>query len=283
MIARRLALALALAAAPQLASAAPKKKSARAEFDKGVKAYTKGEYQKAINALARSYELEPDEETLFAWAQTERKLGHCDKAIELYGKLLAMNLPAANKDAVREQVKECKEILDAERAATAVVDGPKPPAAETPASDGPTPTPTPTPAPDTAAGDAPASDSASPPDERPASTVQVDEPRAWWKDPVGGALVGVGVVGLAVGTVFLVQGSAAESDKANAGSYDEYQVLADRAESRGRFGVIGLAVGGGLVAGGIIWYATHRSLPPERTVSGWVSTTGGGLALSGRF
>ncbi len=277
VIARRLALVLVLA--PHVALAAPKKKDARAQFDKGVAAYTKGDFQKANEALAKSFALEADEETLFAWAQTERKLGHGDKAVELYGKLLGMNLPAENEEAVEVQIKECKQILEEERAAAAVLDGPATGGASDPTS---------TPGTESAAGttDASAStavngrDASSPPVESPAQT---DEPRAWWKDPVGGALVGAGVVGVALGTVFLIQGSAADSDAANATSYDDFSALSDRAESRGRLGVIGLVVGGALITGGVIWYATHKVPPREHAVTGWLAPSGGGLALSGRF
>jgi hypothetical protein len=190
-----------------------------------------------------------------------------------------MNLPAANKEAVEVQIKECKQILDEERAAAAVVDGPaaagptEPAGASTPATPAPTET-----------NAEPSSDAS---DVSPPAVVetplQTDQPRAWWKDPVGGALVGAGVVGVALGTVFLIQGSNADSDAANATSYDEFASLSDRAESRGRLGVIGLVAGGALITGGVIWYATHKTAPRERTVSGWLAPSGGGLALSGRF
>ena len=42
---------------------------------------------------------------------------------------------------------------------------------------------------------------------------QVIEGRSWWKDPVGDSLLGLGVVGLGVGTVFIVSGHNAENDK----------------------------------------------------------------------
>jgi hypothetical protein len=121
---------------------------------------------------------------------------------------------------------------------------------------------------------------ASPPIEEPKPIT--NEGRAWWKDPIGGALVGVGAVGVGVGIVFLVQGASADADKDKATSYPEYQELADRAESRGRFGVISLAAGGALIAGGIVWYAT-RSKSNETAVTTLVLPSGGGVALSGRF
>ncbi len=262
--AHRLAAALAILAATSMpVFAAPKKGTpARVEFDRGVAAYTKGDYDAAADALGKSFALEADAETLFAWAQTERKLDRCDKALDLYGKLLLMKLPEENKDAVRVQIEECKVIIADAKPADPEGDGTKPPGApdeDKPVAEEPTSL---------------RSEPLPPSDEAP---------RAWWKNPVGGALVGLGVVAAGVGTVFLVQGSSADSDKANATSYNEYQALDDKAESRGRMGVIGLAVGGALITGGVIWYATHGSKKPNNTLSGWLAPSGGGLVVSGGF
>lgn len=263
------ATALALLLATTTATAAPKTKPARKEFDRGVAAYTKGDYQSASDALARSFSIEADEETLFAWAQTERKLGHCDKAVELYTKLLTMNLPAENKKAVRVQIDECNQILEEERAAAAVLEAP---ADSTPSTTTP-------PSPDS--GSAPTATSASPTPTAPKDTATPT--RAWYTDPIGGALVGTGVVGLAAGTVFLIQATNADTDKATAPTYDEYLSLADRAESRGRLAIISLVAGGALVTAGIIRYATRRASSETRTLSGWVAPTTAGLTLSARF
>lgn len=74
----------------------------------------------------------------------------------------------------------------------------------------------------------------------------------------------------------------ADADKDRATTYAEYARLADRAESRGPLGVVGLAAGGALVAGGIVWYVT-RKLAAERTLTTFVVPSGAGVALSGRF
>lgn len=254
---------MVLLLASTTAIAAPKKKGARAQFDRGVAAYTKGDYTTASDALGTSFSLEADVETLFAWAQSERKLGHCDKAIELYTKLLTMNLPAENKDAVNVQLGECKQILEEERAAAAMLDAPP----ATPPGSGPQTTP-----------DAPPVDSPSPSPVAPADTTR---PR--WKDPVGLSLLGAGALGIVVGTVFLVKGSSAQSDADSATNYDDFITASDRADSDGRIGVIGLVAGGAFVTAGIVWYVTRTSASPDRTVSGWLAPRGGGLAVSGRF
>lgn len=282
---------LVLATTPVLA--APKGKKAKAQFDKGVAAYTKGDYAGAAAALGKSYALEADAETLFAWAQTERKLDNCTKALDLYSKLLAMALPEENKDAVRVQIEECNAILSVDKPAktepkvepkieprvepkTEPKVEPKTEPKTAPATD----TTTDTKVEPTTDGDGRLESNAAS-TTSPASTGE--GARAWWKDPVGGSLVGLGVVGVGVGIVFLVQGSSAQTDADNAMTYADHEAASDRAESRGRIGVISLIAGGALITGGVIWYATHKQKPADNTVSGWLAPSGGGLALSGRF
>jgi tetratricopeptide (TPR) repeat protein len=240
--------------ATSVASSAPRSRDARAQFDRGVAAYTKGDYATAAEALGASFVLEADPETLFAWAQTERKLGHCDRAVDLYMKLLGMDLPDANRKAVLVQIDECKAMLAEQKPRVE----PPPPASPAAAELEPIePDPAPQPAP-------------------------VRERRPRWKDPVGGALVGVGAVGLGVGAVFLVQARNADADKQDAPTYPAYEALAERAEARGRLGVMSLVAGGALVASGVVWYLTRKPAN-ETAVTTLVVPGGGGLALSGRF
>jgi hypothetical protein len=318
---RTLAAFIATLVASSAAVAAPKAGEARVQFDKGVAAYTKGDYAAAAEALGASFVLEADPETLFAWAQTERKLGHCDRAVDLYTKLLAMDLPAENKKAIRVQISECKAIIADQKAKPAT----KPVAAKPdksvatkpadksvatkPADKSVATKPVETKPVDKAVEtkpvdkaveskpvDKPIETKPEPPrPPPPIETAQLEsmppheppppignEGRAWWKDPVGGALVGVGAVSIGVGIVFLAQASSADSDKLNAMSYPEYKDLADTAESRGRLGVISLVAGGALVTAGVVWYVTRKP-SSERAVTTLVLPSGGGVAFSGRF
>jgi hypothetical protein len=276
------------------ASAAPKSKAARKHFDKGVTAYTKGDFAAAAAAFSKSNAIEQDMETMFAWAQSERQLDHCDKAIELYDKLLATDMPSENKEAVKVQIGECKEILAKQKPAnttkpdTTKPDTTKPDTTKPDTTKPDTTKPDTTPLPDTTAhettanangaNDTTPSTLTGPSPETPATP----EGRAWWKDPVGGALVGAGVVGMGLGTVFLVQGSSANSDKDTATTYDEYQAFDDRAKSRGQLGVITLVAGGALAAGGVVWYVTHKP-SHNATVTGWLDGQSGGLVVHGGF
>jgi hypothetical protein len=242
--------ALVLASAP--AFAAPKGVVAKKQFDRGVKAYTAGDFAAASDALGASYELEKDPETLFAWAQAERKLDNCDKAVELYNELLVYDLPAENRKVIEGNVAECKQILAAKA----------PPIDDTPAQ--------PEPPPEHVDHVEPV---APPPPH--------EDRRAWWKDPVGDGLVIAGVGGLVFGGLKLASAASADSDKSNATSYADFQRFSDQATSDGKVGVIAAGAGGALVVLGVIWYATHRD--HEHTVTGWLGPTGGGLAIAGGF
>jgi len=253
--AHRQALIVALALVSSTAVGAPKGAAAKKAFDKGVKAYTAGDYATAAEAMKKSYELETDPETLFAWAQAERKQEHCDKALDLYNELLVYDLPAANKQVIETQIGECKQILAAK----------EPPKQEPPPKE-PEP-----PAPKEDKAEAPPPETSAPEGSRP-----------WWKDPVGDGLVLAGVAGLVVGGIELSAAASADSSKTNATSYTDFKKFSDQATSDGKTGVIAASAGAALVAVGVIWYATHRE-HHEQAVTGWLSPTGGGLAVTGGF
>ena len=97
-----------------------------------------------------------------------------------------------------------------------------------------------------------------------------DRHRAWRLDPLGGALLGVGLVSTATGTGLLVAGSMAQRDTAD--SYAEFEHTRQRAR---RFRIAGgavLGVGLGLTVGAIVRYVlvarrSRRSGRPDRSVA----------------
>jgi hypothetical protein len=106
----------------------------------------------------------------------------------------------------------------------------------------------------------------------------------WWKDPIGDAFVVAGAAGVGVGVYFLSSASRAEADSQKQDS--DFQDKDELAQSHGRIGVISTAVGGALVAVGIVRYVTRGGGgSQERTaVTGWLSPDGGGgLTAIGRF
>jgi tetratricopeptide (TPR) repeat protein len=260
-------LAAVLLAGASPAAAKPKRRDAKLAFDRGVAAYKKNSFVAASAALAKSFELERDVDTLFAWAQAERKLDHCDKAIDLYEKLLAFDLPAANRQAVDVKLEECRAIVA--ESTPKVEPAPAEPARiEPPRAD---------PAPGAVEPVVVAP---------PRAAAEPADRRAWYKDPVALALLGGGVVASGIGAGLLVSARSLDSDSKTAfqgNHYDDAQRLADQAKSRGNIGLITVSAGGALVIGGVVWIALHRGSSEQRTVTGWLAPGGGGLAVAGGF
>jgi tetratricopeptide (TPR) repeat protein len=292
-IAMAVALAAVLLAATRSADARPKRRDAKAAFDRGVVAYQKGDFPGASEALGKSFELEHDADTLYAWAQAERKLDHCDKAIELYQELLTFSLPAANKTAVEGKLAECRAIVVPAAPAAPPASEPGPGAAR---AAGVRPAPAREPGPGTARASGPAgtppSPSApvvassapggSPPPEAPPVTPRT--PYVFYKDPVALGLGGAGVVAAGIGVGFLV---AAHSASNQAKSAMTYQLVLDansKVDQRNKLGAGGLIAGGALVAGGVGWVLWKRhDAGEQRTVTGWLAPGGGGLVIAGPF
>ncbi|MEO8703735.1 MAG: hypothetical protein ABI867_27035, partial [Kofleriaceae bacterium] len=134
-----------------------------------------------------------------------------------------------------------------------------------------------------------------PPTPEPAKPNRVEEPvivakpapahgSPWWKDPIGDGLVGVGLIALGTGGYFLMSASSASSDAKASTNYFETERLNDKADSQGKKGVIASVVGGALILGGIVRYATRSGGNRETTtVSGWITPDSGGITALGRF
>jgi tetratricopeptide (TPR) repeat protein len=274
--------ASALVGAAGSADARPKRKDAKAAFDRGVAAYQKGNFQGASEALGKSFELERDVDTLFAWAQAERKLEHCDKAIDLYQTLLTFNLPAANRSAVENKLVECRTIIAQQAPAAPPAQAEPvapPPAAPAPSPSPPAVTPPPAAAP-VAVVPAPAGPSQ--PEAPPAAPGVRYVP---YKDPVALGLVGAGVVVAGIGAGFLVAAHSAGNDARAATSYQGVVDANRKVDQRNKLGAGGLITGGVLAAGGVGWvvWKLRASGEQQRTVTGWLAPGGGGLVISGPF
>ncbi|HSS01774.1 MAG TPA: hypothetical protein VLM79_32175 [Kofleriaceae bacterium] len=253
------------------ADAKPRRRDAKVAFDRGVTAYQKGNFEGASEALGKSFAIERDVDTLFAWAQSERKLEHYDKAVELYEKLLTFNLPQANRTAVEANLEECRALVAQQK--------PKPggPAAEAKPAE-----PLAADARPEAATAAPARVAEQPP-VAPAPPPPSDgfpAPRPWYKDAVALGLGGVGVVATGVGVGLLISAKSLDSDSKAATDYRRALDLRNQAQQRGNIGGVTAAVGVGALIGAAVWVVVHRKTS-ERTVTGWLTGQGGGLAVAG--
>ncbi len=261
---RRLAATLALVALVAPLHAAPKKKDAKAAFDRGVAAYQREDYAKAATELGKSFDLEADLETLYAWAQAERMQEDCDAASKLYRKLLGYDLPDENKEVIREKLEECRKILDEPEEAVEITEG---------------------------EDDWPAGEPRARPTDEDLPSMRPGKPGSpWYTDKIGHVLVGGGAVAVVIGVVFL--GQASDAQAAAQTSYDDFAAANERAESRGRMGSTALIIGGGLILGGLAHYvlrddgsrpATLIEDSDETVVVPWLNADGGGLATMGRF
>lgn len=268
-------IAVTLCAAFALAVLAPG--SARADrkkqlFEQGAKHYQAEEFAEAAAAFEELYSLEPTTEVLFAWAQAERFSDNCEKAVELFGKLLSSDMSERNKKAVRDSKAKCEERIAQKKASEpAPQPQPQPEPPPRPEQSVPEPAAQPSAASTSTAGDV-------------SATVGDDSKPAWYKDPVGGALTASGVVGLGLGLGFYVSGRSANSDAESTDSAAEFARLKDRAQSRGRIGYVGMVAGSALLAGGIVWYVLDpMGRDDDKSISAWVTSGSGGVALSGQF
>jgi tetratricopeptide (TPR) repeat protein len=283
-------LAIALVCIASSAGAAPKRRDAKAAFDRGLAAYKKGSFEAASKALGKSFALERDVDTLFAWAQSERQLERCDKAIDLYEKLLGFDLPPANREAVELKRTECRTIIAQQKPAG------EPPTG-TPTAEPPGDAPTGDPPGDAPTGEPPMGESpagepppgADPMAASPALQPVTDTPpaaRAWYRDPIALGLVGTGVIATGAGAGLLISARSLDQgigDKSKTPTYEDAQKHVDQAKSRGNLGLITAGVGGALVIGGVVWIVTHRGGTEQHMVTGWLAPGGGGLAVAGGF
>jgi tetratricopeptide (TPR) repeat protein len=268
-------LALALVFVAGAAEAKPRRRDAKLAFDRGVTAYQKGNFESASEALGKSFALERDVDTLFAWAQSERKLEHYDKAIELYEKALTFNMPAANRSAIELNLEECRALVAPQK--PKVEPSPVEPKPAEPLAQEPRPQPPTTQLPPLVVEHTPAAAEAPPLGEVPSAA------RPWYKDPVALGLGGVGVVATGVGIGLLISAKSLDSDsKAATDDYTRALDLRNQARLRGNIGGATAVVGVGALIGAVVWVVVHRK-SGERTVTGWLAPGGGGLAVAGGF
>lgn len=148
--------------------------------DPAVRAATlfrEGDFVAAAAAFLRAYEQTGDAALLFGRAQALRRAGNCGGAIEVFEEFIATDPPAADVEAARGVIAQCREILGEDRR-----EPPPPVPIETPSD--------------------------TPPQQRPAR---------WHRDVAGGVLLGSGLVvatigGALLGTAYGRDGAREESE-----------------------------------------------------------------------
>jgi hypothetical protein len=199
-----------IAYAAEPPTALPIEKQAARLRDAGVALYQAEHYGEAIAKLTEAYALHPQPEIQYVLGQAERRSGHCDRALVHYRAFLAFAPTPEQGAAAQTQIERCGGGAPVTAAA---------------------------------GGLAPA--------EVVATTVPRDrnEQRAWYADPLGGALLATGGASVAVGTaVWLAANSTIAGANKNYAAYEQ----ARGAERDRMFGRIGVGVGAGLVTLGVV-------------------------------
>jgi tetratricopeptide (TPR) repeat protein len=229
-------------------------------LQRGIEFFAEKQYELAIVEFRAGYALDPRADFLFALAQAERLSGDCPTAVVYYQRFLETGPDPGQAEAARVNARRCERALES---------GPGGRPDETT---------------DRALDGAEAAGAMEVPAVSAPIVARDDEGRSgWYRDPLGGALIGGSAVGLGVGIAFLVATSSAETAAASATTYDDYLSDLDRARRYRTIALIG--VGAGVVLGATASYrylTVKRAGGREVTV---VPTAGSatGVALLGRF
>ncbi len=203
---------------------------AQAKFQEAQEAFQAEDFVAAAKAVEAAYLIEPEPLLLYPWAQAERSQGNCKVAIELYQRFIDSN--AATEEMIQnalENQTRCQEQIDAEEEEEIVEeiidDDPEEVIEEE--------------------------------EELPPPSKEIDdEPKAkaWYKDPVGGVLAGLGVVGVGVGAGLLGSGSSTAGQVSDEDMHTDYLAQRDRATGLRNGGAVAMSLGGALLVGGVVRY-----------------------------
>lgn len=244
-----------LAAAPESASGFSNKK-AEAAYAAGIEKFDRGDFDEALVDLDASLRIEESAKALYAKAQSLNKLDRCREAVPIYNRVLKM-LPddSPAQPAVKDALVTCAEKLATEDTPPPVVLEPDDPIEDEPVE---------------AVDEELTDDPAEPTGKR------------WYADPYAPVLAGLGLVGVGVGSYFLVE--ASRENKKQPMVYEDFEAKAERVQTLRIQGGVITGVGGALLLGGIIRYAVLGAREKrDMAFTPVASPRFTGLTLQGRF
>ncbi len=227
---------------------------AKAHIDRGTHYFDVQQYAKAAEEYQVAYLLDPKPEYLYASAQAQRLAGDCTKALRSYAAYLRTKPPAQDQAKTQKNIERCEQELKDH-----------PPVAE------PSVVPLPS------AGPPPPVPATVVPPPSPPVVARAGSPRS--HDWAGHMLVGGGIAVAAAGLVFYLGGRATIRDYNSAATYDQFAARrgeVDAARTRQTLGVSAMAVGGGLVVGGVLHYIFHARSADHRVTA---AVTPGGATV----
>ncbi len=233
-----------VAAAPA-EDAGPTDAQARARLAAGMEKFDAGRFEEAKREFQASFERERNPLSLWGLAQATNKVDGCRKSVKLYREFSEMvDEGSAAYDVALEAIAECADEL---------------------AREGETVEPEPDPDIDEPLPDDPA------PPMRP-----------WHRDPLGGALVGVGAAGVAIGIGLLAAAAVERNNPCD--QYDCFQAQRLRMDRFTIAGAVVLGVGGALLVGGVVRWAVLGKRQRARASAGpLLLPRSAGVSVLGRF
>ncbi|MBA3465566.1 MAG: hypothetical protein H0T46_36885 [Deltaproteobacteria bacterium] len=231
--------------------AAADKSKARALFKQGIDEYKAKQYDAAAATLAKSYELDPKPDALFAQAQAERLAGRCAQAVVHYHKLLATSTDLPTIKAVQTNLALCPQQPE-----------PAPVIVE-PTPDVPAPAPP-------------------PPPQIVTTTVVREVPRS---DKLATFLFAGGMLAVGGGVGLYIASKGALDDADHARTLDDHEQFTDRAKTERMLSFVAGGVGLAMITVAIIRWSSGSSetKPASAEVSLTPTTSGGVLTLSGAW
>ena len=230
--------------------------AAQALYDRALKGFETRDYAAAVRDLEAGFALDPRREFLFAEAQAHRLNGDCKSAVPLYKKFLDTDPDDVQVNAAHIALARC-----AEQMATA----PAPPAPST---------------------KAPPIGTSAPVDPPPRAPAPV---APWYKDTIGGVLLGTGVAALAAGTGFSFAALSARDDaNQSAENYPDFTSRWSTARGRSRIAAGAFAAGAALTGVAIYRYwhvrRAQAHVPATHGLDAWaapVTATATGAGATG--
>lgn len=92
-------------------------------FERAQGHFNDGNYAAAVVELEAAYAIEPAPKLLYAWAQAERFLGNCEKAVPLYEQFIATDPGGEALEVAKEGIRKCEEAQGKEPGAKSTPKG----------------------------------------------------------------------------------------------------------------------------------------------------------------